>query len=153
LYFFTALALAALLKYWHSSTVVIQFLNVDVCDDSRSFQAILFRLRQHRAVFSDETMSTENEVCCRFQWPRRTVGVGGDAPRRLIQHETAAVIVFADEFIAGGEIDEDVGPGHRLTATRRHRDPNVFANLDSNDGVAAMEKQIGPEKSVVFEKL
>ncbi len=71
------------------------------------------RLFQNAAVFRDQAMTAEDQIRSRFTRPRRGVGVGRDAASRLAANQITSPRRFADRFVAGRQIQQHIGAGHR----------------------------------------
>src|SRR5436309_7420409 len=112
-----------------ANPIAAQPLQVDIRDGQRVVPAEPGRLLEDRAVLRDQAMATEDEVGRRFVYAAGGVDVPGDASPRLVAHELPPVWRLADDLVRRREIQQQVRPGERLPRTRRHRHPQVFADL------------------------
>ena len=58
--------------------------------------------------------------------------------------------VLTDQFVAGGEVEDDVGSFHRQQGTGGDGDPKVFAYLDANRELSRTEQQVAAHRVFFF---
>ena len=87
--------------------------------------------------FVDRGVAVPGEVGRRFARAGRRIGVGRDGARRLAAAQQAPRLGLADGDVAGRQVDQHLRAGERRVARRRHRHPDVLADLDmEGDGHA-----------------
>ena len=91
-------------------------------------------------------MAAEHHVLRRFGGAGPGVDVGGDGARTLQAHEVAPVVGLADEFRAGGEVEQDFRAAQGEAGTRRIRRPQVFAQLDAEGRLAEDEDLVRAQR-------
>ena len=73
-----------------------------------------FGIEQDRAVFRDDAMSAADDIGGGFMDAGGSVSIDGDAACAQALHQTAAVIGLADQFVAGGKVQQQRGGSKRL---------------------------------------
>ncbi|MCY1509157.1 hypothetical protein D9M68_434900 [compost metagenome] len=92
---------------------------------------------QHFTVLVDQCLPVPGQVGRRLALAGRSVQVRRQAARRLLRHQLVPVARFADHDVRCRQVHQHGRAGHRGKRRRRHRHPDVFADL----GMEAEERQ------------
>ena len=96
-------------------------LDIDIADDQQILALKAWRLGENIAILCNDRMAAEDKIGRRFAYARRGVDIAGDASARLVGDQLTTVARFANDFIAGGKINENFRAGQGLLAAWRDR--------------------------------
>jgi hypothetical protein len=113
-----------------------QPLEIDIGDDELRLGGEALGLGHQHPALIDHRLTVPGEIGGGFARPRRGIGIGRDAPAGMGLAQGMTPIGLADGDIAGGEIEQHGRAGQRRKRTRRHRRPDVLADLH-------MDREIG----------
>ena len=113
------------------------------------FEREAFRFVQKDSVFGDQAVAGENHVGRRFAESGRAVQVSRQRAGRLLGDQRTEISVLADHFVACRQIDQQGGPGHCEAGGRRVRNPQIFADFDTETDFPVFEKQVGRERNLL----
>ena len=89
------------------STLGEEALGVNLADDHLFFEAETFATGDERAVLIDEGIAGEDDILGALAKSAGTVHIAGDASGTLLTDEREQVLVLADEFVGGTQIEDD----------------------------------------------
>ena len=126
---------------------------VDVGADELRLVAEALGLGQELAVLVDHGVAVPGQIGGRLAVARARIEVGREAAAGLARHELAPVVGLAHGDVGGREIQQHRGAGQRGVGRRRHRHPEVLADLHEEGRqrlVLELEQQIGAERHVAL---
>ena len=130
--------------------VVLQSLYVDLADDKLFFHRETGRFGKQVAVLGYDPVTGKDEVGARFAEAGRGVDIACHATGGLLADQRTQVGVLADQLVAGGEVEDDVGSFHRQQGTGGDGNPEVFAYLDAGSQPSRTEQQVAAHRIFFF---
>ena len=128
---------------------------IDVDGHRISGERETLRLADDLAALRDEPVPVPREVRGRLPEPRRAVHLDGDVLGRRGAHQLLAVLQLANRHVGGGQVREHGGAGERGDRARRHRRPEVLADVGVEHEVGKVpgaDEHVGPEGNAVPEQ-
>ena len=108
------------------------------------------------AAFVDRGVAVPGEVGGQFAGARRRIGIGRTGARRLAAAQQPPQLGLADGDVAGRQVQQHLRARERGVARRRHRHPDVFADLDMEghaERARRTEQHVGAERRVLAREL
>ena len=99
-----------------------------------------FTLDKQSAILENHGVATIHHILCRFAKATRGIDVATHGACTLLSHQRTQVVVLADEFIAGREVQDDVRTSHRQIVAGRNGCPDVLADFDAKLDVTHLEE-------------
>ena len=113
-------------KTLRAAAFIAEPLHVDLGNQQAALKPFL---RQKGSIFGNQLMRAEHYIGRGLPFPRAGVHISAQKFCRLHSHQLTAVLVLANEIVAGGEISNHGGPGLRHFHRGRIRRPQVFADF------------------------
>ena len=97
-------------------------------------------------AFRDHGMTGKNDVGGRFTGTRRGVGISRQSPGRLLADQFPPIGSLAQNLVAGGRIQDEVGSCQAKVPTGRLDGPQILADLHPHPcaGCIIGEEKVGP---------
>ena len=127
---------------------VVYGLYVYVADQQAGFAAETLAFREQFAAFANDSPAAEDRVLGGLAPAAAGVDIGAAGPGGLLAHEALAIFLLAGDFVAGREVGYDVRAHHTVVGGRRHRGPEVLAELYPEAGLAQIEEQVAADRTV-----
>ena len=118
---------------------------IDIGQNQLRIETKTLGFRQQHPIFGDERMSGKDQIGTRLARPRRSIGVSGQAARRLTTHQITAVGFLAQGFRTGRRVEQHRRTLNRHGSARRVGDPQILAQLDTDQAFRAID---GAEKQI-----
>ena len=128
--------------------LVIHTLEVEIGHRHLRGEVKALRLGQHGAILGDQPMPAVDDVGRGLARPGAGIDVRGQAARRLLAHQVAAIFGLAQQFVAGRRVDEQRRAGQGQPPARWFHRPQVLADFDAQHAishVAGRKEQVGAE--------
>ena len=114
----------------HSPSFIIQTMNIKIRIDDAIHKPSA--LSENRPILGNQILSTVNHILRGLALPCRRINISTEKSRRLSTHKTPPVRIFANNFIACRQIDDQIRTMICMCNTRWIRYPEILTDFGCN---------------------
>ncbi len=101
-----------------------------------------FAFSQQRTVLINQRAARIDDILRALAKTATAVDIARGRSGALLGHQAPQVVVLANEFVAGGQVEDEVGAGQGQHVAGGRGAPHVFADFDAEEGTAHRAEQL-----------
>ena len=108
-----------------------QTLHVNLGNLQLGLERVTIALGKQLAILENHGIASVDDILCRLAKATRGIDVAADGTGTLLCQQGAQVAVLANQLVAGGAVQDDIGTSHRQVVAGRYGCPHIFAYLNA----------------------
>ena len=120
-----------------------EFLHIDLHAADLRLEREAVALYEQLAILEDQCIAAIDDILRRLTETSTRIDVAADGARTLLSQERLQVGMLAQQFVAGREVEDDVGTSHCQIVAWRDGSPYILADLHAKLHAVGSDEDLG----------